>query len=424
MSRNGPEVKKDKMLIFPGALAGTAVRKPVVRAREDGELMREWTVNTKLRSEARALLAKADSKLDAEDHAGALGAYIDAVKADRVTVDLEAIRRYAQPTFGRAPWLPPPPPTPPPGARPPNVETAPPPHVSAEATAAHIAALRQFLDIHPGHADAELDLVVILPAAEAETFVSEMVKTQPHAAEIYRLRSQVRFRAGQYVDALAEIGHATTLDPENAELFYALGVLAYEMVGRQPELAAEQKRDLIRRGLAAFDVAESLRADYVQSMVYHGLLLREQVRLESDPAVQRKVIEEADALRQRAAELVQPRRGPRSPADTEVKPAARSPIGNGAIRVGGAVRAPLVWERVEPVIPEAARKARITGIVIVEVVIDKAGRVADARVLKPLPFGLSKAALEAVRQWTFKPGMLSGEPVDVIYNVTVKIKVE
>jgi hypothetical protein len=44
---------------------------------------------------------------------------------------------------------------------------------------------------------------------------------------------------------------------------------------------------------------------------------------------------------------------------------------------------------------EAARKARITGIVIVEVVIDKEG-VAGATVLKPLPFGLSEAVLESV----------------------------
>jgi len=40
-------------------------------------------------------------------------------------------------------------------------------------------------------------------------------------------------------------------------------------------------------------------------------------------------------------------------------------------------------------------------------------------VLKPLPFGLDDAAVEAVRQWQWKPGTLAGEPVDVIFNVTV-----
>ena len=67
---------------------------------------------------------------------------------------------------------------------------------------------------------------------------------------------------------------------------------------------------------------------------------------------------------------------------------------------------------------------RISGIVILELIIDRTGKVTDARVLKPLPFGLDDAAVEAVRQWQWKPGTLAGEPVDVIFNVTVNFKLE
>jgi protein TonB len=83
-----------------------------------------------------------------------------------------------------------------------------------------------------------------------------------------------------------------------------------------------------------------------------------------------------------------------------------------------------VIRRVEPVIPETARKARVAGIVILETLIDKEGRVADAKVLKGLPFGLDEAALEAGKQWTFRPGTLNGEPVDVIFHLTVNMKGE
>ena len=92
------------------------------------------------------------------------------------------------------------------------------------------------------------------------------------------------------------------------------------------------------------------------------------------------------------------------------------------LRVGGDVKAPVVINRVEPVYPEVARKARISGIVIVECIIDKGGTVRDVQVLKGLPFGLDQAAVEAVKKWKFKPGTLNGQPVDVIFNLTVNFK--
>ena len=86
------------------------------------------------------------------------------------------------------------------------------------------------------------------------------------------------------------------------------------------------------------------------------------------------------------------------------------------------MKAPVVLNRVEPMQPEVARKSRISGIVIVECVIDKNGNVTNVQILKPLPFGLDQAAADAVRKWKFKPGTLNGSPVDVIFNLTVNFK--
>jgi TonB family protein len=93
-------------------------------------------------------------------------------------------------------------------------------------------------------------------------------------------------------------------------------------------------------------------------------------------------------------------------------------------RVGGDVKAPVVVQRVEPIYTEEARKERISGIVIVEVVIDRNGVVQKAYVLKPLPFGLDQAAIDAVKQWRFRPGTLEGVPVDVIFNLTINFKLD
>ena len=61
---------------------------------------------------------------------------------------------------------------------------------------------------------------------------------------------------------------------------------------------------------------------------------------------------------------------------------------------------------------------------IIEAIIDRNGNVTDARVLKPLPMGLDQQALDAVKKWKFKPGTLNGQPVPVIYNLTVTFRLQ
>jgi TonB family protein len=96
----------------------------------------------------------------------------------------------------------------------------------------------------------------------------------------------------------------------------------------------------------------------------------------------------------------------------------------GVFRVGGEVKAPTVISRAEPMYSEDARKARVSGIVILECVIDSTGAVRDVIVLKDLPYGLGEAATTAVKQWRFKPGTIEGKPVDVVFNLTVNFRLD
>lgn len=91
-------------------------------------------------------------------------------------------------------------------------------------------------------------------------------------------------------------------------------------------------------------------------------------------------------------------------------------------RVGGNVTRPEKISGENGVYTEMARKARITGVVIVEVVIDEQGDVTSTKVLKGLPLGLDKAAVEAVETWKFKPATLDGRPVPVYYIVTINFQ--
>lgn len=93
--------------------------------------------------------------------------------------------------------------------------------------------------------------------------------------------------------------------------------------------------------------------------------------------------------------------------------------GGGVFRVGGGVSAPAVVYRVEPQYSEEARKARYQGTVVLEAIVRRDGTVEILRVVRSLGFGLDENAIQALRQWRFRPGMRNGAPVDVALNIEV-----
>jgi len=94
------------------------------------------------------------------------------------------------------------------------------------------------------------------------------------------------------------------------------------------------------------------------------------------------------------------------------------PKPTGPVPVGGQIEAPRRLRSIAPVYPPIAQQARVEGEVAIEAVIGEDGRVREARVVRGKPL-LNDAALEAVKQWTFTPTRLNGQPVAVIMTVTV-----
>lgn len=68
--------------------------------------------------------------------------------------------------------------------------------------------------------------------------------------------------------------------------------------------------------------------------------------------------------------------------------------------------------------PEEARAAGVSGMVVVEIVVDAQGDVRSARVLRSIP-QLDEAAVGAVKQWKFVPTVQEGVAVPVVMTVTV-----
>jgi protein TonB len=88
------------------------------------------------------------------------------------------------------------------------------------------------------------------------------------------------------------------------------------------------------------------------------------------------------------------------------------------IKQGGNVTAASIITQTRPVYPPLARQARIQGSVVLHAIIDKDGKVAQLEVVSGHPL-LVQAALDAVREWRYKPTLLNGDPVEVDTTITV-----
>src|SRR5215468_6256920 len=88
------------------------------------------------------------------------------------------------------------------------------------------------------------------------------------------------------------------------------------------------------------------------------------------------------------------------------------------VRVSSGVQSGLLVRKVQPTYPPLARQARIQGTVVLQAQISKSGDIENLQLVSGHPM-LAPAAIEAVKQWKYKPYLLNGEPVEVETTVQV-----
>ena len=91
------------------------------------------------------------------------------------------------------------------------------------------------------------------------------------------------------------------------------------------------------------------------------------------------------------------------------------------IKISQGVSEGLVLKKVKPVYPSNAMQMRLQGAVLLQANIGKDGSIVGIRQTSGDPV-LGKAAIDAVRQWKYKPYFLNGEPVEVQTQITVNFK--
>lgn len=91
---------------------------------------------------------------------------------------------------------------------------------------------------------------------------------------------------------------------------------------------------------------------------------------------------------------------------------------------GGEVSEPLEIFRVQPDYPEAARRAHMEGVVVLQAVITRSGTVDSVRLVRGLNPLLDRAAMDAVVRWRYSPATYRGNPVPVFLTVTVTFQLQ
>ena len=93
-------------------------------------------------------------------------------------------------------------------------------------------------------------------------------------------------------------------------------------------------------------------------------------------------------------------------------------------RGGGDVSAPKLISSVDPEFTDEARRAKYQGIVIVGIIVDAQGNPQNVHVIRAIGYGLDEKAIEAVKQYRFKPAIKQGKgPVPVSMNVVVNFHI-
>ena len=140
--------------------------------------------------------------------------------------------------------------------------------------------------------------------SQAIDYFQNYLKDHPADLEAVKSIATLYAKQGDFNQSLSWYEKITLLDSKNPESFYIYGVVCYEKVAKNPPADVNEKRDIIEKGKAALQHAIDLKPDYFESMAYLNLLWRQQALTETDPVKAQQDIAQADAIRNRAVEII------------------------------------------------------------------------------------------------------------------------
>jgi tetratricopeptide (TPR) repeat protein len=132
---------------------------------------------------------------------------------------------------------------------------------------------------------------------DAEAQFAKAKAAKPNDPSVLASLAGYYNRQGDFPKTIEALEQAAALEPNNPEGYHRVAVFYWDKTRGDFRLSDAQKRDYIQKGLAMEDKALQLNPDYMEAMTYKNILLRLKANITKDPAEQKRLIEEADKLR-------------------------------------------------------------------------------------------------------------------------------
>lgn len=188
---------------------------------------------------------------------------------------------------------------------------------------AAVVELRKYLKNKPDDRIAREALINLYLNAERITdainYFRDWLVTHPADVEAVRSIATLYAKQGDFNESLTWYHKITLLQPRDPEAFYVYGVVCYEKVAKNPPADVTERLAIIEKGKRALQQATTLKQDYFEALVYLQLLYRQQAPLETDPAVQQKLIADADRIRNEAIAIVKKKKAEAAAAAAAAK---------------------------------------------------------------------------------------------------------
>jgi hypothetical protein len=129
------------------------------------------------------------------------------------------------------------------------------------------------------------------------------VDMNPDDPVTYRHVAALLNKYGRFEETMEWQGKARDVDPADPEGYYIVATHYWDKVYRDPDLTNQQRRDYISLGVEELEKALELNSEYIDALIYKGLLLREEAKIEANAARRAELEAEAIALRDQALEI-------------------------------------------------------------------------------------------------------------------------
>ena len=139
---------------------------------------------------------------------------------------------------------------------------------------------------------------------ESEAILMRSKEAQPKQSVVYQQLAGYYQRQGDFLKVIEIVHQRAVLEPDNPEVHYSIASYYWDEAYRNARLTDPQKQEYAQKGLESVEKAVVLKPDYVEAIVYKGLLLRIQAGLEKkDAKRQQELLKQATALQEKAADL-------------------------------------------------------------------------------------------------------------------------